>query len=216
MPKSNVLVIPDLHIPFVHKKALQHCKTVYAQYKCNKVIFIGDIIDNSATTRWDANPDGYSPIDELKLSIKMLKSWYNAFPKATVIVGNHELRILKKLRKGAISNLWLKGFADVLEVPNWDFVNSLTLSGVTYLHGDDCASTLQSLLHSQTSIVFGHFHSKMELIHLNGRFGLCVGWLGDQDAYAFDYAKNAIKKGILGCSVVLNDGTLPIIIPLKS
>jgi len=212
---NNVLIISDLHIPFNHELALKHCKDIYKKYHCNKVIFIGDVIDNSATSRYDVNPEGYAPKEELEVAIKSLKPWYKTFPNAIVTTGNHCERLYKKLKKASITNKWLRDFNEVLEVPNWKFVNEITMDGVTYFHGEGCSSTAQSLYQSKNSIVFGHFHSRFELIYNNNKFGMCVGWLGNKEAYPFDYAKTSIKKGILGCAVVLENGTLPILCPLN-
>jgi len=210
----NVLVISDLHEPFAHKKALQHCKDTFKKYKCNKVVFLGDIIDNASTTHFDTNPDGMSPLDELNAAREALKPWYKAFPKATVCIGNHEQRILKKLKHAGVTQEWFKAFNEVLQVPNWEFVSEVIIDDVRYFHGEGCASTIQSIYQSPRSIVFGHFHSRFELLFNNGKFGICAGWLADQEAYAFDYAKATIKKGILGCAVVLDNGTQPILVPL--
>ena len=155
-----------------------------------------------------------SASDELKKAIKLLKHWYKAFPKATVIIGNHERRISKKLKIGTVSKLWLKSFADVLEVPKWDFVDTFTLDNVTYLHGDGCTNTLRSLLFAKNSIVFGHVHSKLEIMYVDDKYAMCVGWLGDQSADAFGYAQTHTRKCILGCGVVLNNGKQPILIKL--
>ena len=43
--KSRVLVIGDIHLPFERKDYLQFCKDTYKEYQCNRVVFIGDIID---------------------------------------------------------------------------------------------------------------------------------------------------------------------------
>ena len=43
----RVLVIPDLHAPFIIPGFLSHCKKIYNKYKCNRVHFSGDILDNS-------------------------------------------------------------------------------------------------------------------------------------------------------------------------
>ena len=43
---QNILVIGDLHSPFIRKGYLEHCQKIYDKYNCNKVIFIGDIVDN--------------------------------------------------------------------------------------------------------------------------------------------------------------------------
>ena len=44
--ESRVLVIGDLHEPFSLDQYLYHCIEVYAKYNCNRVVFIGDVIDS--------------------------------------------------------------------------------------------------------------------------------------------------------------------------
>lgn len=211
---ENVLCIPDLHLPFNHNKALDHCIKTYIKYKCNRVIFLGDLIDNSQTSRWDPNPNSKSPLDELKISIKKLKPWYETFKEATVTIGNHELRILKKLQRNSIASIWMKEYKEVLEVPNWNFVDQIILNNVKYIHGEGYTNTLQSILYSEENLVFGHLHTKFELIYTKERFAMCLGWLGDRNSSAFSYAKSGIKQQQLGCGVILENGTLPILIPL--
>ena len=41
--ERRILVIGDLHAPFVLEGYLEHCQEVYANYNCNQVIFIEDI-----------------------------------------------------------------------------------------------------------------------------------------------------------------------------
>ena len=43
---NRVLVIGDVHAPFTRKDYLQFCIDTYRKYKCNMVVFIGDIIDS--------------------------------------------------------------------------------------------------------------------------------------------------------------------------
>jgi len=142
-----------------------------------------------------------------------LKPWYKAFPNAVVTVGNHEQRIIKNSRNSALSNRWLKSFSEVLEVPRWNFIDEVTIDNVKYMHGEGCGSTYQSLLHSDKSIVFGHWHGKFEIMYLPNRFAMCVGWLGDDTAYAFEYGRYRTRKSVLGCGVVVEG--LPILEPLK-
>ena len=42
---KNVLVIGDLHLPFTLDGYLEHCIKTYYKYKCDTVVFIGDILD---------------------------------------------------------------------------------------------------------------------------------------------------------------------------
>jgi len=44
--KKNILVVGDLHAPFIRKGYLEHCMRVRDKYRCNHTIFIGDIVDN--------------------------------------------------------------------------------------------------------------------------------------------------------------------------
>jgi UDP-N-acetylmuramyl pentapeptide synthase len=43
---KRVLVIGDLHEPFCLDGYLNHCTNTYKKYKCDTVVFIGDIIDS--------------------------------------------------------------------------------------------------------------------------------------------------------------------------
>ena len=44
--ESRILVIGDLHEPFCLDGYLQFCKDTYAKHNCNRVVFIGDVIDS--------------------------------------------------------------------------------------------------------------------------------------------------------------------------
>jgi len=56
---GNILVIPDLHCPFMHKNAISFLKRVKEVYKPTRVIFLGDIIDNHFSSFHDTDPDGH-------------------------------------------------------------------------------------------------------------------------------------------------------------
>ena len=56
---ENVLVIGDIHAPFeLGKGYLQFCKDTYKEYNCNRVVFIGDIIDNHYSSYHETDADG--------------------------------------------------------------------------------------------------------------------------------------------------------------
>ena len=56
--ERRILVIGDLHAPFTLDGYFEHCKETYANYNCNQVVFIGDIIDNHYSSFHTADPDG--------------------------------------------------------------------------------------------------------------------------------------------------------------
>ena len=74
--------------------------------------------------------------DELEYAIKRIARWRNAFPSATVIIGNHDRIIMRKAQTSAIPSKWIKSYKEVLETPDWNFVERYVLDNVQYLHGE--------------------------------------------------------------------------------
>lgn len=211
--KENILVIGDLHAPFLRKGYLDFCIEIYKKHKCNKVILIGDIIDNHYTSFHDADPDGHSARKELELAIAEIQEWYKAFPEADVCSGNHDQIPDRQAFSAGISKRWIKSIGDVLEVPNWTFAEEFIYNDIRYTHGtgrkakgrtkDDLMSTVQ-----------GHYHAESYVEWFVGRmykiFAMQVGCGMDDKSFAAAYGRN-FKKMHINCGVVLNDGKLPIL-----
>jgi predicted phosphodiesterase len=208
---SKVLVIGDIHEPFCLDGYIQHCKNVYKDFNCNKVVFIGDIIDSHYSSFHSTDPDGMSAKDELNLSIKKLRKWHKAFPKATVIIGNHDRIVARKALANGISAKWIKEYKDVLEVPTWNFKTDETIDNVLYVHGEGATAFTKAKTLFQ-SVVAGHTHTKCYIEYMNNVFGMQVGCGVDKDSYAMAYAKNYAPPQI-ACGVVI-DGKLPILIKM--
>lgn len=215
--ENNVLIIGDLHAPFNLPKYLAFCKEQQIKYKCGKVIFIGDIIDNHFSSYHESDPDGMSAGDELDKAIEQVQQYYEAFPVATVIIGNHDRLVHRKAFSGGVSKRWIKEYKDVLNVPNWEFVEGLELFNVNINHGEGgtARSKMKKELQSQ---IQGHLHSDFYIEYIVGKnfriFGMQVGCGVDHKSYAMAYGRN-FKKPAIGCGVLLNRGTQPIIIPMK-
>ena len=116
--ENRILVIGDLHEPFCLDGYLDHCLDVYAKYNCNKVVFIGDVIDNHYSSYHETDADGMGGGQELELSIKKLKKWRKAFPVADVTIGNHDRIIMRKAQTSAVPKKWIKSYKEVLKCLN--------------------------------------------------------------------------------------------------
>ena len=208
--KKNVLVIGDLHLPFTLEGYLEHCIKVYKKYNCNEVVFIGDIIDNHASSFHIPDADGYSAGYELKLAIQQVKEWYKVFPKATIIIGNHDRIIMRKAQASGLSKMWIKDYSDVLGVPNWKFVESIEIDDVLYLHGEGGVARTRAR-RDLCSIVQGHLHTQASVDWIVGKnfkiFACQTGCGIDAKAYAMAYAKEFAKPAI-GCAVILEGKTV--------
>jgi len=209
---ENILIIGDLHEPFCLDGYLQFCKDTYNKYNCNKVIFIGDIIDNHFSSYHETDSNGLGGGDELQLAINKIAKWYDAFPFADVVIGNHDRIIMRKAQTSAIPTAWIKEYKDVLNTPNWNFTESVRYNDVLYIHGE--GGTARSRMKKDLqSVVQGHLHTQAYCEHLVGSnfriFGMQVGCGIDNKSYAMAYAKNYGKPAI-GVGLVLNNGKQPL------
>jgi hypothetical protein len=213
---DNILIIGDLHAPFTLPKYLDFCKEQQRKFNCGRVILIGDLLDNHYSSYHESDPDGMSAGDELDEAIEQIQAYYDAFPTATVIIGNHDRLVYRKAFSGGVSKRWVKEYKDVLKVPNWDFVESVEIFNVNINHGEGgtARSKMKKDLQSQ---IQGHLHSDFYLEYIVGKnfriFGMQIGSGVDHHSYAMAYGKN-FKKPAIGCGVLLNKGTLPILIPM--
>ena len=207
--ESRVLVIGDLHAPFDLEGYFDHCVEVYERYNCNRVIFIGDVIDNHYSSYHETDANGMGGGEELELAIQRLKRWYHRFPDADVTIGNHDRIIMRKAQSSAVPSKWIKEYKEVLETPNWNFVTSVEVDGVFYIHGE--AGTARTKCRADMrSTVQGHLHTQAYTeyyVGANSRiFGCQVGCGIDHEAYAMAYAKSG-KKPAIGCAVVIGGRT---------
>ena len=208
----NILVIGDLHEPFCLDGYLDWCLEQYETFNCNQVIFIGDILDNHAFSYHEPDVNGDSAGLELEKTIVKVAEWYKAFPVADVMIGNHDRMASRKAMTGGIPAAWIKSYNDVLKTPNWNWCESIIYDDVLFEHGEGGQSAAKAKNNLMSSVC-GHTHTLVYTQWFVGKrfkvFGMQVGCGVDADTYAAAYAKN-FKKQAIGCSVVLNNGTLPI------
>jgi hypothetical protein len=212
--KRNVLVIGDLHCPFDLDNYKDWCVEQYYKFNCNQVIFIGDVIDNHFSSYHETSADGMGGADELDYAIKRIARWYKAFNKkgTKIIIGNHDRLIMRKAQTSAIPSKWIKSYKEVLKVPNWEFVERYVQDQVQYIHGEGGTARTKCRA-DMMNTVQGHLHTQAYTEHYVGQkfrvFGSQVGCGINHETYAMAYCKYG-KKPAIGCSVILDNGKLPI------
>ena len=210
--ENRILVIGDLHEPFCLDGYLEFCVEQSEKFNTNRTIFIGDVIDNHYASYHETDADGMGGGQELDLSINKIAKWRDAFPKADVIIGNHDRLIMRKAQTSAIPSKWIKSYKDVLEVPEWNFVERLVIDDVQYIHGEGGTARTKCKA-DLMSTVQGHLHTQAYTEYVVGQnfkiYGSQVGCGINHKAYAMAYAKYG-KKPAIGCMVVLDNGKTPI------
>lgn len=207
--ESRILVVGDIHEPFCLDGYLAFCLKAYREHNCNQVVFIGDIIDNHYSSFHVSDPDGMGGGQELDLAIENVAKWYEVFPKATVLIGNHDRIIMRKAFDSAVPARWIKEYNDVLDTPGWEWTERAVFDGVQYVHGEGGTARTKAK-NDMMSTVQGHIHTQAYVEWMVGRnfkvFGMQVGCGVDGASYAAAYAKN-YKKQAIGCGVVIGGHT---------
>lgn len=219
--KSNVLVIADTHFPFEKEGYLEHCLAMYNKYNCNQVVHIGDEVDLCGVSQWEKDPDGFSPGTEASLAQEKMKIWYKAFPNVKVCIGNHTARPFRMAKSNGIPKKFIKSYEEAWEAPRgWQWADSWEIDGVHYTHGTGFsganAAVTIATRHRQNTVI-GHIHSQAGIQYSASKidlvWGMQVGGALDDTSYAAYYAKDQLKKSIIGCGIVLQ-GKLPIFEPM--
>jgi len=213
---DNILVIGDLHEPFTLEGYLEFCRFQQERFDCGTVIFIGDVIDNHFSSYHESDPDGYSAGEELERAIDKISKWYKVFPEATVLIGNHDRMAYRKAQSAGLSKKWVRAYDEVLGTPGWEFLEEIELFGINFNHGEGgtARTKMKNELQSQ---VQGHTHTQSYVEFAVGSnfkiFGMQVGCGIDRTSYAMAYGKR-FKKPVISCGVVLDKGTLPLVLPM--
>jgi metallophosphoesterase superfamily enzyme len=215
--ENRILVIGDLHAPFIKYGYLEFCQRIATKHGTNKTVFIGDVLDNHFSSYHETDPDGHSAGAELLRAKQEISYWYRSFPEAHVCLGNHDLIPNRKAMTSGVSNTWIKTIDEVLETPNWNFVEDIIIDDVMYIHGTGRKAKRRAQK-DLMSVVQGHYHSESYIENFVGEnfkiFAMQVGCGIDRKSYGMAYGKH-FDKPHLNCGVVLENGKLPIIEMMK-
>ena len=213
----RILVIGDLHAPFILDGYLDFALEIYNKYNCNNVVFIGDLIDHHFSSYHETDADGMGAGEELDAAKDIIAVWHDTFPNSKVCLGNHDLIAARKAQTSGLSQQWIKTLSEVLETPTWAYDEEFYIDDVLYCHG----TAKQARARAKTeliSVVQGHYHSESYIEFLVGKFrnifALQVGCGVDRKTYAMAYGKHFPKQHI-NVGVVLENGLLPILEYMK-
>jgi len=219
---SNVLVIGDTHLPFVHKHYLDFVKEVQWKCKCKQVVHIGDLVDNHSISYHEIDPDGWSPKYEMEKVDEQLVDWFKAFPELKLCRGNHDSLVDRKGKTVGLPKRCFMPYRDIWGLPKgWQDDFEFIIDGVLYKHGTGFSGQYAHVTaaeRSRQSTVIGHTHSSGGVEYIASSrdciFGMQVGCGIDRKSYAFAYGKDFARKPILGCGVVTDNGRFAQFFPM--
>jgi len=220
MANKKILIISDMHLPYQHKDAIIFLKEIKKEFKPDKIVNIGDLLDFHAISMHETNPDLYSAGMELDKAKEYIKQIEDIFPEVIEVDSNHSSLVYRRALRYGMSKQFLKPYGEFLGTRKWKWIDDLTL---TMSNGQRCFFThgrsADVLKVSQTmgmNCVQGHYHTKFLISYWanpdNLFFAMNVGCLINQKSMAFNYAKNFKTRFILGCAIIL-DG-VPRLLPM--
>lgn len=221
---STVLVIGDTHAPCMRKGYIGFLKRVADEWQPDRVVHIGDLVDNAAYSYHEKNPKLKDPIREYKNALQQVRRLTDAFPEADLLIGNHDALPQRKATTAGLDESVLKPFEDLWRLPEGWTVHpryaELYIDGVMYFHGDRFGGGIHAGINNAKSqfcsVVHGHLHANFGVQYTaNGHsriFGMCVGCGVDHRKLAMDYGVIYKRKPILGCGIVV-DGVMGVPVP---
>lgn len=210
-------VVGDLHFPFAHPNYLQFLRNTFKQYGVTRVVFIGDLFDHYSYSRFVKKPIAMNPRQEKEKALEQIKPYYEAFPKADICLGNHDVRYIERAEEFGIDEDIIKDFKDIYGMPKaWkiydEYENFLFIDNVLYIHGsayNGQYGAKQAAINEQMSVVMGHGHSFAGVYPVANRrkllFGMNVGCGISPAEYAFAYNKKDKFRPLIGCGIVFNE-----------
>ena len=218
---KSVLIISDTHIPYENKFLIPFLKALTKKYKkFDRVIHLGDEVDNAGMSFHDKDSEMPSSGDELQLALPKIKELEKMFPKMDLLDSNHGSLVFRRAFKYGIPKSYLKNYNDFLQVGSgwkWheDLIVDTPLGKVYFCHGKtaDVFKLAQSL---GMSAVQGHYHSLYGCRYYGNSLGLYYGLqcacLIDPKALAFKYNKLQKARPVIGTAVIING--IPILEPM--
>jgi hypothetical protein len=220
--QRNAGIIGDTHAPFELKGYREFCVETFNLFGVTDVYHAGDEVDNHALSYHESDPDGMSAGHEAERAQVCMNAWYKEFDKVKVAVGNHSALPFRKGMTGGIPKRFLKSYNEIWSAPRgWEWALEWEQDNWLLTHGTGTSGqngVLNYAIRVRKPTVMGHNHqfggvqyqsSPQDLI-----WGMYTGCGIDRKAYAFAYGRNFPNKPTIGCSVILDNGRVPIFVPM--
>jgi predicted phosphodiesterase len=214
MRKQNrILAFSCPHAPCMHDRYVRFLKKIEKKHNCNRVVMLGDIVDWNSISFHEKDVSLPNPVEEFKNARKQVKAIHRAFPKADMLIGNHDSLPSRKATQLGLPEEVLTDFKTLWSLDGWTIhprFHDLIIDDVVYRHGDKCKggqmAAYKNAIAEFRSVVQGHLHAQAGVVyHANQEdcvFGMQVGCGVDHHNPAMSYGRVYAQKPIVGCGVV--------------
>ena len=221
----TILCFGDLHSPYQHPDAIDFLKAIKEKYEPDRIINMGDELDNHAINLHMRDPDLPNHKHELDKARDFCQKLYHLFPVMEILDSNHGSLAIRVGKKAGLSSEVIRSPNEILQIPNgWTWHESIEFSYAN-TEGDALKLHFRHQLKANYLSVgqrFGccfiqaHYHTKLGVQYFQTpyglRFAISTGCLIDNDSIAFVYNKANLEMPALGAAIII--GGTPNIQPM--
>ena len=221
--KYNFLILPDLHAPFDSPYVLDYIARYIKNMNIDVIISVGDESDFHASSFHATETGALGVEDELYFCKKHLRKWTDTLlPLVThktiyCVDSNHSAIPDRKRKESMVSRQSLRSKSEMLELPEWEFLDYLITNNFGVSHGTAGANVVKRAMLKNLSWIIGHYHTKAYLQFITEyvwAMQLSCGF--DKDSYAAAYSRtlSELSPAIHTFGIILK-GNNPFILAVK-
>ena len=213
---SRILVFSDLHAPYQHHDAIDFLRATVRDFKPDKVVCTGDLIDGYFASAYTKDPGhGDTAGKEISKVRDTVAELAEFIPKLVITLGNHDKRIERQIMRAGLPMKVAKPLHKLFKIPaGWkvkDLQYSLTVrhprKRIEFFHHRQ-ANSLTVAAKSGCNVVQGHQHSKCNIQYQsNGKqviWGVQAPTLISNTGCPFSYSKLSDINPVRGCVLIMN------------
>lgn len=213
----KILVLPDIHVPYQNKVALEAAMRLGEEFQPDEVVQLGDLLDCYTLSKYSRSSNRHGNIaDEIEEAHDLLDEikTRTGAKRATFIEGNHEARIRKYVLEKCpeLANLNALRVDHMLRLADigWDFIPEhkfYQVNNVFFTHGEyaNMHSAKKHIDEYRVTVIHGHTHRITSRYHRGLDKTICgyeMGFLASFDVGA-EFVKRANWQHGVG-TVVMN------------
>lgn len=181
---KDVLVLPDLHLPYHSIEALTLALQTGQKHKVDGILINGDLLDFHTLSRFCKDPDKRNFKEERQTAVEFLKRLRELFPKARIVFkeGNHDERLRTYVmdRAPEIYDTTILGLEALLHLDKFGIEHvhekrEVMLGKLPVLHGHELPKGISApvnpargaFLRAKTSCMVSHSHKTSEHTETN-------------------------------------------------
>ena len=212
MANAAIYCLSDPHFPYHHVDSFAFHKAVKKKYRPDKIICLGDELDNHKGSFHEHIPDLPSWEDELQKGIDCIHELEAIFPKMDVLESNHGSLWFRKASAAGLPRRLLRSYEEVLGTKQWkwhfDLIVKMSNGQPVYFHHSKSVNCLKTSQSMGMCAVQGHHHNLFSIQYWATPLGLYwalqLSCMADKDSLAQSYGKNNLQRPIVGNGIILN------------